>query len=176
MPPGQALHLPATVDLHPQEAEMDQYEAWLSQMPVQGVRQRIAQLEQELAFLRQLEWLREQTTRSVSPTDTPSSLPVDQTSTPDTPPSNDRRRRLSPERKAIIEVIRQQPAGMSPFDVAQLLGRSDANAVQTNMSRMARAGQLLRVEQGRYRLPPNVPAASLLDAGAGEDEEEVGEP
>lgn len=98
---------------------------------------------------------------------------------PDTPQSsspsmtrirqhNAHARKLSPEREAIVRLIEQHPAGLSPSVVWRRLTAAgmevSSNAIQTTMSRMAHAGQLLRVEAGLYRLPTQTPAADLLSA------------
>lgn len=125
---------------------MDGYEAWLQAMPVDAVRHRIAELERELEVMRLLERQHRQRRR-----------PEVQTATPPTTGSvhmpSGRARRMSPEREAIVAVLHEHPEGASPAEVASALGK-EQNPIQTNMSRMVKAGQLERVEQGRYKLPP----------------------
>jgi predicted transcriptional regulator of viral defense system len=78
----------------------------------------------------------------------------------------ERHRGRRAQREAIIRLIRDHPEGLGPNDVARALDM-EPNAAQTTMSRMVSAGQLLRVEQGRYRLPAHVPADLLSGAEGG---------
>ncbi len=85
---------------------------------------------------------------------------------------------MSPERQAIIDVIRQNPDGMSPVEVARALGK-EPNPIQTNMSRMVKAEMLVRVGHSLYRLPgQSAPVNDLLNSAqnAVEDGEEVESP
>lgn len=152
---------------------MDSLDAWLAAMPVQDVDRRIDQLEGELEVLRTLKRQRARV-GSVGP----SPAPADQATAAETRieanSTAKRARRLSPERAAIVRQVSGQPDGMSPADVTLALKAdgldADQNAIQTTMSRMARAGQLLRVEYGKYRLPSQTTAASLLNGSAGGEE------
>jgi len=175
-------------------ASMD-FEAWRAAMPVEGVRARKAQLradrdsiDQELALLDLLEQtytlhVHTEDTEPHRPEPESHSQPVSvngngngnghdgERFSPRIVELPQRKRRLSPERAAIIRLIEQNPQGMSPTDVwRRLTADGDAtvkqNAVQTTMGRMVQAGQLLRVEQGRYRLPSQVPGGTLLSAAA----------
>jgi hypothetical protein len=136
---------------------MSSYKEWLAAMPVKDVRGRIAELEKELEVLRLLDRQHRQQNRE--------GTKIGHTV---------RRRSLSPERTAIIELIRSDPEGLSPSDVAQALGLS-TNAAQTTLSRMVQANQLVRVEQGRYRLPAHVPAADVLSGTEGGSDNGNGE-
>jgi len=152
---------------------MDSLDAWLAAMPVQDVDRRIQELEGELETLRTLKRQHAQHQRPAGDVATRSQAIRDTLRGTDR--SKTRTRRLSPERVAIIELIAEHPEGMSPADVTRALQASgkqaEQNPIQTTMSRMAHAGQLLRVEHGRYRLPSETPAASLLN-GSAEGEEE----
>lgn len=148
------------------------YESWLAAMPVEGVRHRIATLEQEAAGIaREIELLRvlerEHAARGRLTDRSPSPVVARAAERP--VHANGRSRRLSPERIEIIELIRQRPEGMSPIEIARALGK-DPNPVQTTMSRMSRAGQLLRIGTGQYRLPTHVPADDLLSGALAESE------
>jgi len=102
----------------------------------------------------------------------------DQPSTQSPKPQGGRGYRLSPERQAIIDVIRQNPDGMSPVEVARALGK-EPNPIQTNMSRMVKAEMLVRVGHSLYRLPgQSAPVNDLLNSAqnAVEDGEEVESP
>lgn len=160
---------------------MDSLDAWLAAMPVQDVDRRIEQLEGELEILRTLKRQRARV-GSVGAGPAPDRV-VSANNRIETGSASEvlkasgtakRARRLSPERAAIIRQIRDQPEGMSPADVTLALKAqgidADQNAIQTTMSRMARAGQLLRVEYGNYRLPSHSTAASLLHGSAGGEE------
>ncbi len=126
---------------------MDGYEAWLQAMPVDDVRHRIAELERELEVMRLLERQHRQQRRPEEQATPPTTGSVHM-------PSG-RARRMSPEREAIVAVLQEHPEGASPAEVASALGK-EQNPIQTNMSRMVKAGQLERVEQGRYKLPPTI--------------------
>jgi hypothetical protein len=130
---------------------MGSFEDWLATMPVEDVRHRIADLERELEVMRVLERRHRLTAPSPS-----TSMPPPADSPPVTPPRGARGRRLSPERTAIIDVLRQHPDGMAPVEVASALGK-ETNPIQTNMSRMTKAGMIVRVGTGQYRLPPTEP-------------------
>jgi hypothetical protein len=147
---------------------MDQYEQWLAQMPREGVRQRIAQLERELEILRQLERLPIPSSGGTAPS-RPTSLSPSRPVTASTPTaSGTGRRKLSPERQAILDAVRERPEGMAPVEVARHLGRDNPNPIQTNMSRMVNAGLLVRVAQGRYQLADQPAPASLLNGATPE--------
>jgi hypothetical protein len=152
---------------------MDDLDAWLAAMPVQDVDRRIRELEGELEVLRTLKRQHaERHHRSRRDVVAESSAIRDVLKGTDR--AKTRSRRLSPERVAIIRLISEHPEGMSPANVTRALQESgmqtEQNPVQTTMSRMAQAGQLLRVEHGRYRLPPETSAASLLNGSAAGEE------
>jgi hypothetical protein len=157
---------------------MGSFEDWLAAMPVKDVRRRIAELEQELGLMRVLLAQHDQGSRPSEP----SSSPV--VREPVSSPSGLARRRgrgsrVSPEREAILNVLREHPDGMSPVDVARQIGK-EPNPVQTNMSRMTKAGMIVRVGTGQYRLPPTEPTVGtsaspngtlLLDEPSGSEGE-----
>ncbi len=151
---------------------MDRFEAWLAAMPVQEVRDRIDTLRaRQAALQRELDvlLLLEQRHVGQSRPDalTPSSaMPVLKIPNPDTDHVK-RERKLSPERAAIIESIRQNPEGLSPVEIARRLDK-EPNPIQTTLSRMARVGQVHRVGQGLYRLPQTAPAPDLLSVDGSE--------
>jgi hypothetical protein len=149
---------------------MTAYEAWLAAMPVEDVDERIAELERELQVLRLLKRRRaaavhgEHVAEQAKPV-----LPLPR-----------RKRRLSPEREAIVMLIAKNPEGVSPADVSRALEVSP-NAAQTNLSRMQEAGMVQRVAQGLYRLPAHIPASEILNGvtlpfGAGEEDDGGGSP
>jgi predicted Rossmann fold nucleotide-binding protein DprA/Smf involved in DNA uptake len=140
---------------------MSQYDDWLAAMPIDEVHARIAELERELELLRSLEQKRENARRDLI-------LRAAIAERNRTAHGGKRRRRLSPERTAIVELIAKNPDGMSPDDVARGVGMSP-NAAQTNLSRMQQAGIVQRVAQGLYRLPPHVPAAAILNGATTHD-------
>jgi len=133
---------------------MGSFEDWLAAMPVTDVRRRIMELEQELGLMRVLLAQHDQDRPSE-----PSSSPVVRERV-SSPAGAARRRgtgsRVSPEREAILNVLREHPDGMSPVGVAREIGK-EPNPVQTNMSRMTKAGMIVRVGTGLYRLPPPNP-------------------
>jgi len=139
---------------------MDSYEAWLAAMPVDDVRRRIAQLEQELAGLRALVVQKEQ--RAPAPEPRRHVITGAQLA---------RHRKLSRERKLILDVVQGHPDGASPRAVAEALRERGLNvrdnAVQTNMGRMVEAGQLVRLDKGRYRIPEGPPPNGLLNGSTG---------
>src|SRR3954452_8558979 len=113
---------------------MGSYEAWLAAMPIDDVRRRIGQLERELDVLKLLEAQHHGARdRPVRLSDSDPVPPVVQQPAFST-------RRLSPQRMAIIRLIRDHPHGLGPNDVAQQLG-VEPNAAQTTMSRMVSAGE-----------------------------------
>lgn len=133
---------------------MANFEDWLAAMPVEDVRRRIAQLERELELLRVLDRGYQQEVRPSTPSPSASVPP---THKPAQKVSRvGRGQRLSPERVAILDVIRRNPEGMAPVEVARALGK-EPNPIQTNLSRMVQAGMIVRVGTGRYRLPPTEP-------------------
>src|SRR5262249_23320114 len=61
--------------------------------------------------------------------------------------------RLSEERQAILEVVRQAQGPMSPKEIAQALGRQDAkglNALYFLLHKMLRAGDIDSPKKGSY--------------------------
>ena len=70
--------------------------------------------------------------------------------------------KVSRERQAIHEVLREESRPLSPVEVGRLLSgrRSGYEAVRKNMQRMANDGQIMRVDRGRY--------VALQDASQGE--------
>jgi hypothetical protein len=72
-------------------------------------------------------------------------------------------------------VVAEYPDSVGPGTVARVLHErgveTDTNAVGTNMSRMVRAGQLVRVSQGLYKLPPDTEDPTLLNGSEAGDEE-----
>ncbi|MGD1057075.1 MAG: MarR family transcriptional regulator [Solirubrobacteraceae bacterium] len=137
---------------------MNAYEQWLAAMPVDEVRARIAELERELDALRALEYQQQQA----------HNLRLYRAAVAERVQQGKRRRRLSPERMAIIDLIKKNPDGVSPDDVARAIGMTH-NAAQTNLSRMQQAGVVQRVAQGLYKLPPHVPAAAVLNGATAYD-------
>src|ERR1017187_7893719 len=127
-------------------------------MPVGDVKERIAELERELAVLRLLE----QRHRQTAPPNP--AAQIDRSRPPERPEvlagrlieRQQRRRRVSPERQAIIDLLQKNPNGVSPSDVSRALDTSP-HAAQTNLSRMVQAGMVQRVEQGLYRLAAHLP-------------------
>ncbi len=134
------------------------FESWLAAMPVEDVRGRIAQLERELEVLRLLEQQhRERGRRPDVSRDQPTVAVADNHSSS---PSRGGRR-ISPGRAAIMRLIAARPDGMVPIEVTRALSVEqgmtlEPNAVQTTLSRMVQAGQLVRTE-GRYQLPHEAP-------------------
>jgi hypothetical protein len=153
---------------------MDSLDAWLAAMPVKDVQERIKVLERELEVLRTLE--RQHRQRAGAP-EPPQPVPARFYGGGKAVPVGKKRarRRVSPERTAIIEVLREHPEGMSPRDITAALqergGTSDQNAIQTLLSRMSTAEppQVVRVEYGRYQLPSPDTTARLLNGTAGGD-------
>lgn len=143
---------------------MDSLAAWLAAMPVEAVQARIRELETELAGLRTLERQHKTRNRQEQVTDS-------RAVTTQAPQS---RRRLSPQREAILEVIAQHPDGVGPAHVWRTLVEGgmeiESNAVQTNMSRMVQAGLIRRLGQGLYTVASNTPTPSLLNGSTGGDE------
>lgn len=134
---------------------MGNFEDWLAAMPVEDVRRRIGELERELELLRVLDRKHRQGSRPSTPSPSTSVPPAQQ---PEQKKASGvgRGHRLSPERAAILDVIRRNPEGMAPVEVARALGK-EPNPIQTNLSRMVNAGMIVRVGTGRYRLPPEQP-------------------
>lgn len=132
---------------------MDKLDAWLQAMPVDDVRARIAELERELARLRLL--LAEVPKPAPKPTKATASAPRRKAA-----PGRKRSRRLSPERQAILAIVREHPNGVAPADVARRLGKH-GGTVQAAMWRMANDQQLVNVN-GLYGLPPTT---ATEDAG-----------
>lgn len=127
---------------------MDELNAWLASMPRGAVRARIAQLERELEVLRVL-----QQQHATQPRQAPASQrSPDAAITQTVSTLVSAGRRLSRQRQAIIDVMRGRPDGTSPNEIARALDMAP-NAVQTNLSRMTQAGLVVRMGQGRYRLP-----------------------
>jgi len=150
---------------------MDSLDAWLAAMPVQDVDRRIRELEGELEVLRVLKRQHADRTTFAEAEAGAARMQEARINPLDLLPPRRRTRRLSPERLAILRLIAERGEDMAPAEVARALD-ADQNSVQTTMSRMAQADQLRRVEHGRYRLPPDIPAGSLLNgSGGGEDEE-----
>jgi len=129
---------------------MDSYEAWLAAMPVGGVQERIGELEQELAVLRLLARKRGQAVG-----EPPTSTVIQQPNVSGHPVTG----RMSPVREAIAAQVATatDPDGASPAEVARALGKSQ-NSVQTAMSRMMQAGQLVKGGPRRYKLPSTTSA------------------
>jgi len=170
---------------------VDPYQAWLAQMPREFVRKRMAEIKQQLEDLpRELEFLQKldalpvpgpgQAQRSV-----PQETPARETPRPpvaarqagsDTERPR-RRRKLSQERQAILEAVRRLRPDAGPADVARETGQELA-AVQKTMSRMARAGQLVRAGYSRYDVPaddvpPHDTGTTLLDTSSANGTEEA---
>lgn len=122
---------------------MDRLDAWLQAMPVEDVRARIGELERELARLRLLLADAPEPARKRAKATAPR---------PKAANGRKRARRLSPERKAILAVVREHPGGVAPADVARRLGKHNGT-VQAAMWRMANDEQLVSAD-GLYRLPP----------------------
>jgi hypothetical protein len=155
---------------------MDSLNAWLAAMPVGDVERRITELERELALLRTLAQARQ-----VSPAaaDTGSTPTADVTTealvglgvaavTIELPA------RLSRERAAILDVLSQRPERSgSPSLVGRALRERGFDvqdtAVQTTMSRMVKAGQLVRHGKGNYSLPPESATPALNGAAGGQE-------
>jgi hypothetical protein len=145
---------------------MGSFDDWLAAMPVEDVRERIAELERELQVMRLLERRHQERSGQGA-----GSVERRARRTP----RGGRGNRLSPEREAILAVVAEYPDSVGPATVARVLHErgmeTDTNAVGTNMSRMVRAGQLVRVSQGLYKLPPdNAEAPTLLNGSEGGDE------
>jgi hypothetical protein len=147
---------------------MDRLDAWLAEMPVSEVDQRIAEYERQLVFLKALRTARIAAS-SAAPTpaaQTALAHPVFPVTNPATPP-------LSRERELIVQFIREQDDGVaSPRMVGEAL-RSQGidvrdNAVQTTMSRMVKARQLVRNgRKGYYKLPPETATLALVNGSGG---------
>ncbi len=151
---------------------MDDFQQWLAEMPVAGVRQRIAQLERELEILRLLEKQHREAKPSVAPK-APEAPPVAHSSAKGK--VRLRPRAMSPQRVAIREIVRAHPEGIGPAQVASEMRRRGTeisdNAAQTNMSRMVERGMLIRAEQGLYKLPyPKAEAGSSNGADPGHEQ------
>jgi len=156
---------------------MSGLDAWLAAMPVRELQERIRKLEGELDALRALEQaasLRGAPQPAAAPVPASEPSPAPATPSPDPDVEGARavsHRRLSRERRMIIQMLQRYPNGAGPHDIGEALRQQGVsmqdNAVQTNMSRMVKAGQLVRVEQGRYRLPSPNSTASLLNGSAG---------
>lgn len=156
---------------------MGNFEDWLAAMPVEDVRRRIGELERELELLRVLDRQHRQEVRPSTPPPSTSVSPAPKPA--QKVPRTGRGHRLSPERAAILDVIRRHPDGMAPVEVARALGK-EPNPIQTNLSRMVTAGMIVRVGTGRYRLPPEQPTEGAhtsngsgtlaLDPPSGSDE------
>jgi hypothetical protein len=157
---------------------MGSFEDWLAAMPVKDVRRRIAELEQELGLMRILLAQHDQGSRPSEPSSSP--VVREPVSSPSgVAPRRGRGSRVSPEREAILNVLREHPDGMSPVGVARQIGK-EPNPVQTNMSRMTKAGMIVRVGTGQYRLPSTEPTVGtsaslngtlLLDEPSGSEGE-----
>lgn len=148
---------------------MGNFEDWFAAMPVEDVRRRIADLEQELEVMRVLERRHGKGARQVTLSSARSPRP--EITQRDVLDRAGRTYRVSPERQAITDVIRQSPDGMSPVEVARALGK-EPNPIQTNMSRMTRAGMLVRVGQALYRVPDQItPPDDLLHSAQSAVEE-----
>ena len=146
---------------------MSSYEAWLAAMPRDGVRQRIAQLEQEIAVLRVLE-------RSAPAVATGPAR--DQAPTPARTAKRKGSRAMSPARLAIRDYVGQQgPDGAAPSEAAAALALSP-NAAQTAMWRMEKVGQLAKAGPRRYKLPPESSTEEPADAAPSGSEGEAMEP
>lgn len=144
-------------------------DAWLSAMPVMSaeeidrceaeLEEVVTTAQRKLAVVRLLR----QGDRESRPARTAVSAPVDQQ--PNAYRAG-RKRRLSPERTAIIDLIGHEPHGMSPTEVWRRLTErgmeATTNAIQTTMGRMVKDGQLRRVDQGRYMA--SAPVDDLLSA------------
>lgn len=155
---------------------MDSLDAWLAAMPVKDVQERISVLERELEVLRTLARQHQQRAATVSTSRAAAPLrPFGGGQGVPGGPSGvkqKRVRKLSRERRAIIDLLRQNPDGMSPSEVTAGL-QGDQNAIQTLLSRMAAADppQVVRVEYGRYRLPSQDATVSLSNGSAGGETE-----
>jgi hypothetical protein len=133
---------------------MGNFEDWLAAMPVEDVRNRIAEIERELELLRVLDRKHRQGVRPSTPSPSVAVPAPADSHPPQKMLRTGRGPRLSPERRAILEVIRRNPDGMAPVEVARALGKAP-NPIQTNMSRMVQANMIVRVGTGRYQLPPD---------------------
>jgi len=158
---------------------MQDFDGWLAAMPVPDVRRQIAKLEQGIAELeRQADVLRVLLAQHPGDGPKPQRAPARTTRSGTTEiirRGRDARRR-SPQRDAILGVLRERPHGASPQEIATLLDKDDTNSVGTNLSRMAKTGMVIRVSTGLYKLPPttSTEAAPFTLAGmerSGSDEE-----
>lgn len=127
---------------------MDRLDAWLQAMPVDDIRARISELERELARLRLLL------------ADAPKAASKSATVTapvarPKAARGRKRARRLSPERQAILAIVREHPNGVAPADVARRLGKhgGTTQAAMWRMATQSTPAQLVNVG-GVYQLPP----------------------
>lgn len=149
------------------QVERQTIDAWLDAMPVMSAEEigrYEAELEQQIATAQR----KLAVVRLIRQGD-PESRPIEAPGS--TAPVNGqgnsqrlgRKRRLSAERAAIIELIRQEPGGLSPTEVWRRLSargmEATTNAIQTTMGRMVKDGQLRRVEQGLYQLAPTIQTA-----------------
>ena len=122
---------------------MDSYEAWLAAMPIEDAERRVRELEAELQVMRLLIDRRRRQQPSASDRELLAKAAMRQA----VPPT---RRRLSRERRRILNAMCESSGPIGPAEVAEALNM-EQNPIQTNMSRMAAAGIIERVGQGRYR-------------------------
>jgi len=169
---------------------MDPYRAWLAQMPRESVRKRIAEIEKQIEELpKELAFLRKLDEMSVPDSGRAIARAVEKARASDAQPADPvaeaeaegaerprRRRKLSPVRRDLLEAVgRLGPGGASPVEVSRATGKELA-LVQKTMSRMARAGQLVRVGHSQYDVPRLDADATLLGESSSNGTEEAIEP
>jgi hypothetical protein len=140
------------------------FEEWLGAMSLYELDSHIQEAEERLRFLKQARELR---LRMVPP-------PASKLSAVPEPPKPRRTRKLSPQRVAIIDVMRHKPGGMSPKQIGDALevhGKGmGGNALQTSLTRMVRQGLLTRPGPATYELAPHVASLKEDDADKGGQE------
>jgi hypothetical protein len=146
---------------------MSSYQEWLAAMPTDEIDKRVSQLEGELRVLKQLQAL----ARGNPPLTVRGPRIAEVDRRPRIVATAPGQGRMTPERAAIVDVLRSAPTGLSTAQVVRRLERAgqskSSTAVAANMSRMVKFGMLERVEQGRYQLPSPTPAAGLLNGHGG---------
>jgi len=72
----------------------------------------------------------------------------------------------SSERKDIVATLKEHGDAMTPKEIAAAIDKS-VNSVQVLLHRMAKAGEVVKVDYGRYVLPPVPPCKSVQSVRVG---------